>query len=123
MREFKKRSYLYVTIMLFAGSWLIHGITAYNQFVEEQNQHNQLVSMPVFWNEFIRQTAENWQSEFLQLSWQIGGLMILFAVASPQDRLGDQRKEIILEKLLEIEMDKKEYDEFMNKLEEKYPEK
>jgi hypothetical protein len=123
MREFKKRSYLYVTIMLFAGSWLIHGITAYNQFVEEQNQHNQPVSMPVFWNEFIRQTAENWQSEFLQLSWQIGGLMILFAVASPQDRLGDQRKEIILEKLLEIEMDKKEYDEFMNKLEEKYPEK
>jgi hypothetical protein len=109
--------------MLFAGSWLIHGITAYNQFVEEQNQHNQPVSMPVFWNEFIRQTAENWQSEFLQLSWQIGGLMILFAVASPQDRLGDQRKEIILEKLLEIEMDKKEYDEFMNKLEEKYPEK
>jgi hypothetical protein len=123
MREFKKRGYLYVTIMLFAGSWLIHGITAYNQFVEEQNQHNQPVSMPVFWNEFIRQTAENWQSEFLQLSWQIGGLMILFAVASPQDRLGDQRKEKILEKLLEIEMDKKEYDEFMKRLGEKYPEK
>ena len=123
MREFKKRSYLYVTIMLFAGSWLIHGITAYNQFVEEQSQHNQPVSMSVFWNEFIRQTSENWQSEFLQLSWQIGGLMILFAVASPQDRLGDQRKEKILEKILEIEMDKKEYDEFMKKLEEKYPEK
>ena len=79
--------------------------------------------MSVFWNEFIRQTTENWQSEFLQLSWQIGGLMILFAVASPQDRLGDQRKEKILEKILEIEMDKKEYDEFMKKLEEKYPEK
>lgn len=123
MKEFKKRGYLYVTIMLFAGLWLIHGISAYNQFVEEQNQHNQPVSMSVFWNEFIRQTTENWQSEFLQLSWQIGGLMILFAVASPQDRLGDQRKEKILEKILEIEMYKKEYDEFMKKLEEKYPEK
>jgi hypothetical protein len=123
MREFKKRGYLYVTIIFFAVSWLIHGITAFNQFVEEQNQHNQPILMNVFWNEFIRQTTENWQSEFLQLSWQIGGLMILFAVASPQDRLGDQRKEKILEKILELGMDKKEYDQFMKSLEEKYPEK
>ncbi|HKX97601.1 MAG TPA: DUF6766 family protein [Candidatus Nitrosocosmicus sp.] len=123
MHEFKKRGYLYVTIIFFAVSWLIHGVTAFNQFVEEQNQHNQPISMNIFWNEFIRQTTENWQSEFLQLSWQIGGLMILFAVASPQDRIGDQRKEKILEKILEIGMDKKEYDQFMKSLEEKYPEK
>jgi hypothetical protein len=123
VREFKKRGYLYVTITFFAVSWLIHGITAFNQFAEEQNQHGQQIEMNVFWNEFIRQTTENWQSEFLQLSWQIGGLMILFAVASPQDRLGDQRKEKILEKILEIEMNKKEYEQFMKSLEEKYPEK
>jgi hypothetical protein len=123
MREFKKRGYLYVTIVFFAVSWLIHGITAFNQFVEEQNQHGQSIEINIFWNEFIRQTTENWQSEFLQLSWQIGGLMILFAVASPQDRLGDQRKEKILEKLLEIGMDKKEYEQFMKRLSEKYPEK
>ena len=48
--------------------------------------------------------------------------MILFAVASPQDRLGDPRKEKILEKLLEIGIDKKKYDQFMKSLEE-YPEK
>lgn len=123
MREFKKRGYLYVTIIFFAVSWLIHGITAFNQFASEQNEHGQPISMSIFWNEFIRQTTENWQSEFLQLSWQIGGLMILFAVASPQDRIGDQRKEKILEKLLEIGMDKKEYDQFMKSLAEKYPEK
>jgi hypothetical protein len=79
--------------------------------------------MSQFWNEFIRQTAENWQSEFLQLSWQIGGLMILFAVASPQDRLGDQRKEKILEKILEMEMNKEEYNQFMKNLAAKYPDK
>jgi hypothetical protein len=43
---------------------------------------------------------ENLQSEFLQLSRQIGGLMILFAVASPQDRIAKERKKKILEKLL-----------------------
>lgn len=123
MREFKKRGYLYVTIIFFAVSWLIHGITAFNQFVDEQNQHGQPVIMNAFWNEFIRQTTENWQSEFLQLSWQIGGLMILFAVASPQDRIGDQRKEKILEKILETGLEKKEYEQFMKNLEEKYPEK
>jgi hypothetical protein len=123
MREFKKRSYLYVTIMFFAVSWVIHGITAFNQFVDEKNQHGQPIAMNIFWNEFIRQTTENWQSEFLQLSWPIGGLMILFAEASPQDRIGDQRKEKILEKLLEIGMEKKEYDEFLKRLGEKYPEK
>jgi hypothetical protein len=123
MREFKRRGYLYVTLMFFAVSWLIHGITAYNQFVEEQNEHGQPVVMNVFWNEFIRQTMENWQSEFLQLSWQIGGLMILFAVASPQDRLGDQRKEKILEKILEQGMNKDEYSQFIKNLKEKYPDK
>jgi hypothetical protein len=123
MKEFKKRGYLYVTITFFAITWLIHGITAYNQFVQDQQDHDQPVSMNLFWNEFIRQTAENWQSEFLQLSWQIGGLMILFAVASPQDKVGDQRKEKILEKILETGMDKNEYDRFMQNLKEKYPDK
>jgi len=107
--------------MFFAITWLIHGITAYNQFVSEQNEHGQPVSMNLFWNEFTRQTMENWQSEFLQMSWQIGGLMILFAAASPQDRIGEERKEKILEKLLELEMSKNEYSQFMNNLKEKYP--
>ncbi|VFJ15156.1 DUF6766 family protein [Candidatus Nitrosocosmicus franklandus] len=123
MHEFKKRGYLYVTLIFFAISWIIHGVTAFNQFADEQNQHHQPILMNVFWNEFVRQTTENWQSEFLQLSWQIGGLMILFAVASPQDRLGDQRKEKILEKILELRMDTEEYKRFMKSLEEKYPEK
>ncbi|MDP8906956.1 MAG: hypothetical protein M3M88_05495 [Thermoproteota archaeon] len=49
--------------------------------------------------------------------------MILFAVASPQDRLRDQRKEKMLEKLLELKMSKEEYENFMATLGEKYPEK
>jgi hypothetical protein len=69
--------------MFFAVTWVIHGITTFNQFVSEQNEHDQPVAMNLFGNEFIRQTMENWQSEFLQLSWQIGGLRIMFVVASP----------------------------------------
>jgi len=42
--------------------------------------------------------------------------MILFAVASPQDKIGEERKEKILEKLLELEMTKDEYIQFMKNL-------
>jgi hypothetical protein len=49
--------------------------------------------------------------------------MILFAVASPQDRIGEERKEKILEKILELEMSKDNYSQFMNNLKEKYPDK
>ena len=49
--------------------------------------------------------------------------MILFALASPQDRIGEERKEKILEKLLELEMSKDDYSQLMNYLKEKYPDK
>ena len=36
--------------------------------MSEQEEHGQPIAMNLFWNEFIRQTTENGQSEFLQLS-------------------------------------------------------
>lgn len=123
MREFKKRGYLYVTITFFAVTWMIHGFTAFNQYSEEQKEHGQPVNLNSFWNEFIRQTMENWQSEFLQLSWQVGGLMILYAVASPEDRIGDQRKEKLLEKLLQMQMEQKDYEKFMKNIKVDFPDK
>ena len=36
--------------------------------------------------EMLRDTFENWQSEFLQLLWQVVGLTILLYVGSPQSK-------------------------------------
>lgn len=70
----------------------------------------------------MRDTTENWQSEFLQLAWQIGCLSILWAVASPQSKSGDERKEQILREILKsVNTDKAE--EILNKLDKKYPSK
>ena len=44
----QKRRYLYFTIMFFAITWPIHGITAYNQYIEEQNEHGQPIEMNLF---------------------------------------------------------------------------
>jgi hypothetical protein len=40
-----------------------------------------------------RDTLENWQSEFLQLLWQVGALAFLFFVGSPQSKEGSERME------------------------------
>ena len=40
----------------------------YNQFASEQKGHGQKFEINAFWNEFLRQTAENWQSESQQLA-------------------------------------------------------
>jgi hypothetical protein len=50
--------------------------------------------------ETTRDTLENWQSEFLQLLWQVGGLALLLYVGSPQSREGDERKEAKLDAIL-----------------------
>jgi hypothetical protein len=47
-----------------------------------------------------RDTLENWQSEFLQLLWQVGGLAFLLFVGSPQSKEGDDRREEKLDILL-----------------------
>jgi len=45
---------------------------------------------------------ENWQSEFLQLIWQVAGLSILWYVGSPQSKEGDERKEEKMDIIIEM---------------------
>ena len=48
----------------------------------------------------MRDTLENWQSEFLQLIWQVGGLAFLLYVGSPQSKEGDDRVEAKIDEIL-----------------------
>ncbi len=47
-----------------------------------------------------RDTFENWQSEFLQLIWQVAGLSLLLHVGSPQSREEDDRLEEKIDAIL-----------------------
>jgi hypothetical protein len=49
----------------------------------------------------MRDTMENWQSEFLQLIWQVAGLAFLLYIGSPQSKEGDDRKEEKLDYIVE----------------------
>lgn len=48
----------------------------------------------------LRDTLENWQSEFLQLLWQVGGLALFLYVGSPQSKESDERMEAKLDVLI-----------------------
>ena len=49
-----------------------------------------------------RDTFENWQSEFLQLLWQVVGLAYFLYVGSPSSKENDDRMEAKLDALLEL---------------------
>ena len=68
----------------------------------------------------VRDTAENWQSEFLQLIWQVAGLAFLLYIGSPQSKEGDERKEEKLDYIIK-QLDPDNYKELMKDWDKKYP--
>ena len=88
-----KYGYLWVTLALFIGSFAGHWIFAWYAFVAEQLQHGQSPEVRDFVIQTTRDTLENWQSEFLQLIWQVSGLALLYHIGSPQSKDGSDRLE------------------------------
>jgi hypothetical protein len=60
----------------------IHWIFAWYSYVQEQQEHKQPIQIDGYFNETLRDTMENWQSEFMQLIWQVVGLSLLWYVGS-----------------------------------------
>jgi hypothetical protein len=96
-----KYGYLWVTLALFVASLTGHWLFAWFAFVSEQAQHGQSPDVGDFVIQTTRDTLENWQSEFLQLIWQVTGLALLYHVGSPQSRDGDDRLEEKIDLILQ----------------------
>jgi hypothetical protein len=69
--------------------------------------------------EMSRDTLENWQSEFLQLLWQVGGLAFLLFVGSPQSKEGTDRMEAKIDALLKL-VDPKKGEKAIQELDLRY---
>jgi hypothetical protein len=93
-------SFAWVTLALFLITLAGHWIFGWFAYVDEQQAHGQPVDAGHYAVEMLRDTLENWQSEFLQLIWQVGGLALLFYVGSPQSKEGDDRMEAKLDAVL-----------------------
>lgn len=117
-----KYSYLWITLILFTGSLLGHWIFAWFAFVSEQTAHNQPILFSEYFVQVMRDTLENWQSEFLQLIWQVAGLSFLLYVGSPQSKESEERIEEKLDHILKI-VDAKNAEKMIKDLDKKYPKK
>lgn len=122
MKGIKKRGYFWITILLFFASLAAHWYFGWQAFVREQDEHAQAPRLNDYLVEALRDTMENWQSEFLQLVWQVVGLSFLYYVGSPQSKEGDDRREAKIDRILQ-KLDPEEAEDFIKKAEKKYPKK
>lgn len=96
----KLYGYAWITLGLFAFSLAGHWLFGWFAYVDEQRVHGQAVEISGYAFEMLRDTFENWQSEFLQLLWQVGGLAIFLFAGSPQSKEGEERLEEKIDHIL-----------------------
>src|SRR5689334_16891674 len=95
-----KYSYAWITLSFFAVSLLLHWYFGWLAFKDEAVAHRQAPELTSFAVEAARDTFENWQSEFLQLLWQVVGLAYFLYLGSPSSKENDDRLEAKLDELL-----------------------
>jgi hypothetical protein len=118
----KHYGFFWVTLGFFIMSISLHWVFAWYSYLQEQEEHKQPIEFNGYLNETLRDTMENWQSEFLQLMWQVAGLSILWFVGSSQSKESDDR----LEEKIDLLMQKLEPEngkQLIRELDRKYPRK
>ena len=122
MSVLKKFGFAWVTLGFLAISLVGHWLFGWLSYVDEQQAHGQAIETSGFVVEMLRETFENWQSEFLQLLWQVVGLTILLYVGSPQSKESEDRSEEMLKEILR-KVDPKGADATLAELDQKFPAK
>ena len=117
---FKRYGYLWVTLAFLLFSLAGHWFFSWRSYVDEQLSNNKPVQTSEYVDRVLEGTFENWQSEFLQLIWQVGGLTFFLWVGSPQSREGDEREEEKIDALLEL-INPQEASKIIKRLNTKYP--
>lgn len=111
--------FAWVTAGFFLFSLLGHWLFGWLDYVNEQNAHLQPTAFSGFAVQILRETLENWQSEFLQLLWQVAGLAILLHVGSPQSKEGDDRLEAKIDAILRV-VDRDNADRLIDEIDRDY---
>lgn len=99
---FGKYAYGWLTLAFFGGSLLLHWFFGWRAYVDEAFEHGQVPEVASYLNEMLRDTFENWQSEFLQLLWQVAGLAYFLYVGSPASKENDDRIEAKIDTLIHL---------------------
>lgn len=98
-----KYAYGWITLVFFAVSFGLHWYFGWRSFVSDAAQHGQRPELNDYLNQMLRDTFENWQSEFLQLLWQVLGLAYFLYVGSPSSKENDDRMEAKIDLLIRLQ--------------------
>lgn len=115
----KAYGFAWVTGALFLITLTGHWVFGWFAFVSEQQAHQQAVEVGQYVILMMRDTMENWQSEFLQLLWQVAGLAVLLHVGSPQSKEGDDRMEAKIDAIL-LAVEPKTGDRILTEIDNEY---
>jgi hypothetical protein len=116
----KAYGFAWITGALFLITLIGHWIFGWFEFVQQQQEHGQSVEVAQYLVMMGRGTLENWQSEFLQLVWQVVGLTYFLYIGSPQSKEEDDRLEEKLDAILK-KVDPQGAATLIKQLDAKYP--
>jgi hypothetical protein len=111
--------FAWVTAALFVITLTGHWLFGWYAYVSEQKSHQQPIEVGEYSVQMMRDTLENWQSEFLQLLWQVAGLALLLHVGSPQSKEGDDRMEAKIDAIL-LAVEPKKGEKLMDEIDREY---
>jgi hypothetical protein len=98
----KRYAYAWLTAGFFLVSIALHWLFGWYAFADAQRALGQPADVTGYLVEMGRDTFENWQSEFLQLLWQVVGLAYFLYVGSPSSKENDDRIEAKVDALLRL---------------------
>jgi hypothetical protein len=99
----KGYAYAWITLGFFLVSLILHWWFGWEAFIDEATDHGQVPEFGAFATQALRDTFENWQSEFLQLLWQVVGLAYFLYLGSPSSHENDDRLEAKVDALLHFQ--------------------
>ena len=106
MSIFRKYAYAWLTVAFFLVSLLLHWYFGWEAYVDDAHEHGSAPELNSYLVEMGRDTFENWQSEFLQLLWQVVGLAYFLYLGSPSSHENDDRLEAKVDALLHFQGDR-----------------
>jgi hypothetical protein len=89
-------------VAFFLVSLILHWWFGYQSAADDAKAHGEALQTSAYLNEMMRDTFENWQSEFLQLLWQVVGLAYFLYVGSPASKENDDRMEAKMDALMRM---------------------
>ena len=111
--------FAWVTGGFFIVTLIGHWLFGWFGYVNEQQAHGQPIQVSDYTIQMMRDTLENWQSEFLQLIWQVAGLAMLLHLGSPQSKEGDDRMEAKIDAIL-LAVEPKKGDKLLKQIDDAY---